>query len=97
MESTKVNTSAILTYNLMEMEPDRLRVIITKGHTEVGSLYYEKAKKTFNRKPIGMNAWGCVDAKVEGLYEAEENLTPTEVMNICQDLIRQAGYSSLTG
>lgn len=81
----------------MEMEPDRLRVIITKGHTEVGSLYYEKAKKTFNRKPIGMNAWGCVDAKVEGLYEAEENLTPTEVMNICQDLIRQAGYSSLTG
>lgn len=71
---------------------DRLRVTITKDHIELGSLYYEKAKKTFNRKPIGMNAWGCVDAKVEGLYEAEENLTPTEVMNKCQEVIRLAGY-----
>ena len=81
-----------LTYNLMEIEPDRLRIIITKGHTEVGSLYYERAKKTFNRKPIGMNAWGCVDAKIEGLYEADENITPTEVMNKCQEVIRLAGY-----
>jgi hypothetical protein len=39
-----------------------------------------------------MNAWGCVDAKIEGLYEAEENITPTEVMNKCQSLIREAGY-----
>lgn len=92
MESTKVNTSAILTYNLMEMEPDRLRVIITKGHTEVGSLYYEKAKRSFNRKPIGMNAWGCVDAKIDGLYEANTDITPTEVMNKCQEVIRLAGY-----
>jgi len=82
----------ILTYNLTEIEPDKLRVIITKDHIEVGSLYYERAKKTFQRKPIGMNAWGCVDAKVEGLYEAEENITPTEVMNKCQEVIRLAGY-----
>lgn len=81
-----------LTYNLMEIEPDRLRVIITKDDIEVGSLYYEKAKRSFNRKPIGMNAWGCVDAKIEGLYEADENITPTEVMNKCQEVIRLAGY-----
>ena len=81
-----------LTYNLMEMEPDRLRVIITKDHIELGSLYYERAKRSFNRKPIGMNAWGCVDAKVEGLYEEEETITPTEVMNNCQEVIRLAGY-----
>ena len=79
-------------YTLTPLEEGRLRITITKDHKELGSLYYEKAKKTFNRKPIGMNAWGCVDAKIEGLYEAEENITPTEVMNVCQDLIRQAGY-----
>ena len=82
----------ILTYNLTEMEPDRLRITIRQDNTELGSLYYERAKKTFQRKPIGMNAWGCVDAKIEGLYEANTDITPTEVMNKCQELIRESGY-----
>jgi hypothetical protein len=81
-----------LSYSLTPLEEGKLRIVINKGDQELGSLYYEKAKKTFNRKPIGMNAWGCVDAKIEGLYEAEENITPTEVMNKCQSLIREAGY-----
>ena len=92
MESTKVNTSAILTYNLTEMEPDRLRITITQNDIELGSLYYERAKRSFQRKPIGMNAWGCVDAKVEGLYEVNTDITPTEVMNKCQEIIRESGY-----
>ena len=89
-----------LSYTISPMEGDtpdgrsidRLRIVIMLNDIELGSLYYEKAKKTFNRKPIGMNAWGCVDAKIEGLYEAGENITPTEVMNKCQELIRGAGY-----
>jgi hypothetical protein len=81
-----------LSYNLTEIESDRLRIVIMLNDIELGSLYYERAKKTFNRKPIGMNAWGCVDAKIEGLYEADENITPTEVMNKCQTLIKEAGY-----
>jgi len=81
-----------LSYTLTPIEEGRLRIIITQDNTEVGSLYYEKAKKTFQRKPIGMNAWACVDAKVEGLYEADKDITPTEVMNICQEMIRRAGY-----
>jgi len=80
-----------LTYNLTEMEPDRLRITITQDNTELGSLYYEKAKKTFQRKPIGMNAWGCVDAKIEGLYE-HNDITPTVIMNKCQEIIRESGY-----
>ena len=79
-------------YTLTPIEEGRLRIVINKGDQELGSLYYEKAKKTFQRKPIGMNAWACVDAKVEGLYEAQENITPPEVMNKCQELIRGAGY-----
>jgi hypothetical protein len=82
----------ILTYNLTEMEPDRLRITITQNDIELGSLYYERAKRSFQRKPIGMNAWGCVDAKVEGLYEVNTDITPTEVMNKCQEIIRLAGY-----
>lgn len=81
-----------LSYTISPLEGNRLRIIITKDDIEVGSLYYEKAKRSFNRKPIGMNAWGCVDAKIEGLYEADENITPTEVMNKCQEVIRLAGY-----
>jgi hypothetical protein len=84
----------ILTYNLTEMEPDRLRITIRQDNTELGSLYYERAKKTFNRKPIGMNAWGCVDAKIEGLYEANTDITPTEVMNKCQEVINEYFNSS---
>ena len=81
-----------LSYTISPLEGDRLRIVIMLNDIELGSLYYEKAKKTFNRKPIGMNAWGCVDAKIEGLYEADENITPTEVMNKCQEIIRGAGY-----
>lgn len=81
-----------LSYIITPIEVGRLRIVINKGDQELGSLYYEKAKKTFNRKPIGMNAWGCVDAKIEGLYEADENITPTVIMNKCQEVIRLAGY-----
>ena len=81
-----------LSYSLTPLEEGKLRIVINKGDQELGSLYYEKAKKTFQRKPIGMNAWACVDAKVEGLYEADKDITPTEVMNICQTLIRENGY-----
>ena len=81
-----------LSYTISPLEEGRIRIVIMLNDIELGSLYYERAKKTFNRKPIGMNAWGCVDAKIEGLYEADETITPTEVMNKCQELIRQAGY-----
>ena len=93
MESTKVNTSAILTYTLSPIE-ERIRIDISSGDNHLGSLYYERAKKTFQRKPIGMNAWGCVDAKIEGLYDANTDITPTEVMNKCQQLINEYINSS---
>ena len=80
-----------ITYKMDQIEEGRIRFILSKEGVELGSLYYEKAKKGFNRKPIGMNAWACVDAKIEGLYEAEENITPTEVMSHCQSLIKAAG------
>jgi hypothetical protein len=84
------HTIESLTYQVDLIESERLRIIISKNNIELGSLYYEKAKRSFNKKPISMNSWACVDAKVEGLYEVE-NITPIEVMNKCQEIIRGAG------
>ena len=77
-----------LVYELTLMEEGRIRIIIYEGgDRELGTLYFEKVKRGFQRKPIGMNSWGCVDAKIEGLY-IHEHITPKEVVGKCQDLIR---------
>jgi hypothetical protein len=40
-----------------------------------------------------MNAWACIDAKIEGLYvHGGEHITPKDMVRKCQDLIREAGY-----
>jgi hypothetical protein len=37
-----------------------------------------------------MNAWGCVDAKVEGLYVyGGDEITPKDIVAKCQSLIRE--------
>ena len=81
-----------LTYSLTEIENNRIRITISDDDKEVGTLYFEKAKKTFQRKPIGMNGWACVDAKIEGLYEiGGETITPKDIVKKCQDLIKGSG------
>jgi len=54
----------------------------------MGVLYFERAKKSFSRKPIGLNEWACVDAKVEGLYTVDEKITPKDIVDHCQGLIK---------
>ena len=54
-------------------------------------MYYEKAKKSFNRKPVGMDAWACVDAKVEGLYMKDKSITPTQIVSEGYKHIKMAG------
>ena len=88
-----------LTFELTEIEDGVIRIVITLlGEVELGVLYYERAKKSFNRKPVGMNSWTCVDAKVEGLYvHGGENITPTDIMNKCQELIHQRMHPTAKG
>lgn len=75
-------------YKMDKME-DRIRFIISFKEQEVGSLYFEKAKRGFNRKPIGMDAWVCVDAKIERLYEVSDyEITPKEIVEVCQKMIK---------
>ncbi len=83
------HTVDTLTYQVDQIEEGRIRIVVSLNEeVELGSLYFERAKKTFNRKPIGMNAWACVDAKVEGLYVyGGDNITPKDIVNKCQQLI----------
>ena len=83
-----------LTYNMDLIEEGRIRVTVhLNEEVELGALYFERAKKTFQRKPVSMKAWACVDAKVEGLYvHGGEEITPKDIVNKCQQLIRDRGY-----
>lgn len=79
-------------YNMTEIEDGRIRIIIVQEEKELGTLYFERAKRTFQRKPITMNGWACVDAKIDGLYEMGGEITPKEIVAHCQDIIKMNGY-----
>lgn len=55
----------------------------------LGILYFEKAKRTYNRKPIGMDQWACVDAKVEGLYTKDGGITPKQIVAHAYELVKK--------
>jgi len=83
-----------LEYNMDVLEEDRIRMVVTamNGQLELGVLYFEKAKKGFINKPVGMSGWACIDAKVEGLYvKGGQKITPKQIVARCQDIIRDAG------
>ena len=79
-------------YELTEMESGRIRIIISKDQEEMGTLYFEKAKRNFTNKPISMGSWACVDAKIEDNSIFNEEFTPKQMVGECQELIKQAGY-----
>ena len=75
-------------YKMDRME-ERIRFIISFKEEEVGSLYFEKAKKGFTNKPLSMDAWVCVDAKIERLYEVSDyEIIPKEIVEVCQKMIK---------
>ena len=82
-----------LTYDIFQLDDMKMRIVISLYEKELGTLYFEKAKRAFTNKPVGMNSWACVDAKVEGLYVVGgENITPKDIVAHCQQLLlRTAG------
>ena len=78
-----------LTYDIFPLGGDKMRIIISLYEKELGTLYFEKAKRSFTNKPVGMNSWCAVDAKIEGLYiVGGENITPKDIVAHCQGLLR---------
>ena len=81
-----------LTYDIFQLDEMKTRIVISLYEKELGTLYFEKAKRAFTNKPVGMNSWACVDAKVEGLYVVGgEDITPKDIVAHCQMLLRTAG------
>ena len=53
-------------------------------------MLFRSAKKTFQRKPIGMDAWTCVDAKVEDLYiYLGAEVLPKDIVAKCYEVIKE--------
>ena len=76
-------------YKMDKIEEGRIRFIISFNEEEVGSLYFEKAKKGFTNKPLSMDAWVCVDAKIERLYEVSDyEIFPKDIVEVCQKMIK---------
>jgi hemolysin-activating ACP:hemolysin acyltransferase len=77
-----------LTYDIFQLDEMKTRIVISLYEKELGTLYFEKAKRAFTNKPVGMNSWACVDAKVEGLYVVGgEDITPKDIVAYCQQLL----------
>ena len=76
-------------YKMDVIEEGRIRFIISFNEEEVGSLYFEKAKKGFTNKPLSMDAWVCIDAKIERLYEVSDyEIFPKDIVEVCQKMIK---------
>jgi len=77
-----------LIFNLEKIDEGVIRITISDHNIiQKGVLYFEKVKVGFNRKPISMNSWACVDAKIEGLYDMGGDFTPLDILNKCQQLL----------
>lgn len=76
-------------YELTRMDDFRVRVILSEMGNEVGVLYFERAKRGFINKPVGLGGWACVDASIPGLYVegGDMSMTPKELIAKCQKLI----------
>jgi len=80
-----------LSCEVTKITDDRVSVeILFKGNIHLGILYYEKAKKSWFRKPITPNKWRCVDAKVERLFiQGEGEYTPLDIMVMAQAKVEE--------
>ena len=77
-----------LIFNLEMIDEGVIRITISDHNlNQKGVLYFEKVKVGFNRKPISMNSWACVDAKIEGLYDMGGDYSSLDILNKCQGLI----------
>jgi hypothetical protein len=80
-----------LTYDLFQLDENKMRVVISLYEKELGTLYFERAKRSFVRKPVTMNEFACIDAKIETLYLVGGNdITPKDVVAYCQKLIKSS-------
>ena len=77
------------------LDNDRVRIVLEAYNQEIGVLYFERAKRGWNKKPL-THGWTCVDAKVEGLYiYGGDSITPKEIVSWCQELIQESSHDNV--
>ncbi len=78
-------------FDITPLTETRIVVEISYSGASLGILYFEKPKTGWNKKPILPTKWGCVDAKIEGLYIHNKNgginITPKDIIGRAQELI----------
>lgn len=83
-----------LIFNTERIDEGVIRITISDPNLiQKGVLYFEKVKAGFNKKPLSMNSWTCVDSKVDGLYEVSDDFSSLDILNKCQEIIRDYIYS----
>jgi hypothetical protein len=69
---------------------ENIRVEISDDEgNNLGVLYFERAKRVYNRKPIGMGDWVCVDARVGWRLYEYTGKNPMEIIGICYEEVRK--------
>jgi hypothetical protein len=77
-----------LGYRVVKLEDGVVRVeIFNEDMMEMATLYFEHAKKGFNKKPIGMDGWVCIDARVDGPLYDYSGLSPKDIIQECRNRI----------
>jgi len=68
-----------LKYEINQLENNNIRLELFYKNNFVGVMYFTLGKIGFNKKPISINNWICVDAKIFGLYDYI-NIEPSELV-----------------
>jgi hypothetical protein len=70
-----------------QLENNNIRLELFYKNNFVGVMYFTLGKVGFNRKPISINNWICVDAKIFGLYDYIDT-DPSELVNFARNKIQ---------
>jgi len=85
-----------ITLDITEVEKGRMSVVIFVDGKDKGIMHFEKPKKMFVRKPIIRNEWGCVDARLWGLYDELDDVSPKDIIELCRREIEKKMGGELT-
>ena len=83
-----------LTPKVRRQDDTHLRVEIWNDFEEVGTLYFERPKIGWTKKPISTNEWVCVDAHIDyfahELKAIDKDVTPKDIIEWGNEAIKKA-------
>ena len=78
----------VMTPTVTRIDESHIRIIFSVGEYEMACLYFENAKKVWTNKPLSMNGWRCVDAKItDKIIYINGLVEPKDLVGWGQELI----------